>query len=161
MFVWFLESGKSGDLEPVPASIQIPAEFSEAAEDNRIRPVLALIEKFEILADNDNRLPPVIHGSRQYSCDLAEGACVELEQPHAVDVAVAIDRHRVFREGVEAPGLRQNLSRGDIVHTNLCCRVIAGVEVDSEFGERRQRCCVQAIIARPECIDRPRPDESQ
>ena len=82
MFVWFLESGKSGDLEPVPVSIQIPAEFFEAAEDNGTRPVLALIEKFEIVGDNDNRLPPVIHGSRQYSCDLAEGACVELEQPH-------------------------------------------------------------------------------
>ena len=139
MFVWFLESGKSGDLEPVPVSIQIPAEFSEAADDNRIRPVLAPIEKFEIVGDHDNRLPPIIHGSRQYSCDLAEGACVELEQPHAVDVAVAIDGHRVFRDGVEAPGLRQNLSRGDIVHANVCRRVIAGVEVDPDFGERRQR----------------------
>ena len=155
MFVWYLESGKSCDLEPVPVSIRIPAEYSEEAEDNRIRPVLTLIEKFGILGDNDNRLPPVIHGSRQYSCDLAEGACGELKQPHA------IDGHRVFRDSVETPGLRQNLSRGDIVHASICRRVIASVEVDSDFGERRQRCCVQAIIARPECIDRLRPDGSQ
>ena len=113
------------------------------------------------MGDHDNRLPPIIHGSRQYSCDLAEGACVELEQPHAVAAAVAIDGHRVFHDGVEAPGLRQNLSRGDIVHTNVRRRVIAGVEVDPDFGERRQRCRVQAIIARPECIDRPRPGGSQ